>query len=390
MIPHDELQFRAVAPAEAPAVKDMLSQALIFPRDQMDEWFEGYGPSSFRVITRAESILGGLGVIRMGQWFGGRAIPMGGVMMVGMAPEHRGAGAASFLLREMLRELHEEGIVLATLFASAMHFYRKAGFERAGNSMTVEVGVGGLDLGSRNLRVRAASADDLPELDRIHRKRAAMTSGNLDRHPYIWHRMMNPRGRTAHTYIVDQDGKGVGSTIFSQDRPLEPIHVLDFCATTREAAARLLAFFADHRGVVDTIQIRTGPQDLALQLLPVQRVKPLRYEDWMLRIVSFKAALEMRGYHAAARGEIHFDVADEVCPWNSGRFVLEVAEGRGQVRSGGEGRIKIGARGLASLFTGHSTAEQVAWLGLAEGDAAELARASAIFSGPCPWMSDRF
>jgi predicted acetyltransferase len=47
-------------------------------------------------------------------------------------------------------------------------------------------------------------------------------------------------------------------------------------------------------------------------------------------------------------------------------------------------------RGLAPLYTGHLSAEQLALTGLLEGPSEALAAASAVFAGPAPGMGERF
>ncbi|CAD5981580.1 GCN5-related N-acetyltransferase [Planktothrix tepida] len=48
----------------------------------------------------------------MGQWWGGKSIPVAGLASVGIAPEYRGGGVALELLRQTLRELYNQQIPL--------------------------------------------------------------------------------------------------------------------------------------------------------------------------------------------------------------------------------------------------------------------------------------
>jgi len=70
--------------------------------------------------------------------------------------------------------------------------------------------------------------------------------------------------------------------------------------------------------------------------------------------------------------------------------VLEVSGGRGRVREGGEGRLRLKERGLACVYTGFLAPRGAEAAGLAEGDDAEMARAVTVFAGATPWMSDMF
>ncbi len=90
------------------------------------------GLENFRFIRRAGEVVGGLAILQMGQWFGGRCVPMGGIASVGVSPEHRGTGVAVELLTQMLRELHANGVPISTLYAATQRPYRKVGYEQAG------------------------------------------------------------------------------------------------------------------------------------------------------------------------------------------------------------------------------------------------------------------
>ena len=125
-------------------------------------------------------------------------------------------------------------------------------------------------------------------------------------------------------------------------------------------------------------------------LLREERLEVTTLQRWMLRIVDLRAALEKRGWPATATGEVHLDVRDPILRENARRWVLEVDRGRATVRDGGSGGIAMDVRGLAALYSGFLSAEELRVAGLCDGDDAELARASALFAGPAPWTSDFF
>jgi predicted acetyltransferase len=110
----------------------------------------------------------------------------------------------------------------------------------------------------------------------------------------------------------------------------------------------------------------------------------------MLRLVDVKGSLELRGYPRAIQAELHFDVVDDLVPENHGRWVLEVKDGQGRVRTGGKGHLRLDVRSLASLYTGYLFAEDLARLGRLEGPATAIEEATATFLGSVPWMSDLF
>ena len=127
-----------------------------------------------------------------------------------------------------------------------------------------------------------------------------------------------------------------------------------------------------------------------LYALAEQDVKvPLRL-DWVVRIVDVEKALTQRGYPLGLNAEVHLEVQDGQLPWNDGRFLLRLEDGRPTVIRGGEGRLKLDGRTLATLYTGYLTPVELRVAGRLEGSDSDLALAQLAFSGPRPWMPDIF
>src|SRR5687767_14511937 len=105
---------------ELSALSDIIAPIFNFPREQAGRYEKQIGSKNFRVIKSGSTMLGGLALIPMGQFFGGRSVPMTGVAAVGTAPEHRGSGAASALMRATLQEMHAQSIALSTLYPATL------------------------------------------------------------------------------------------------------------------------------------------------------------------------------------------------------------------------------------------------------------------------------
>jgi predicted acetyltransferase len=111
---------------------------------------------------------------------------------------------------------------------------------------------------------------------------------------------------------------------------------------------------------------------------------------WMLRIVDVPRALEERGYPQSLTERIDFEIEDDVVPENTGRFVLEVEAGRGHVRRGGRGVVRLTARALAPLYSGRASPQDLVAAGQLDANAATIRRLAPVFAGPAPWMADTF
>ena len=88
------------------------------------------------------------------------------------------------------------------------------------------------------------------------------------------------------------------------------------------AAARALWEWLFGIDLVGHIKGRMGPMPhpLMLQLTEPRRLGLNVREGMWLRLIDLRAALEARSY--AAPGSLTFEVTDEFCPWNAGRWRL--------------------------------------------------------------------
>ncbi len=389
-----DLEVGRLRPEEAETLAVILAQALHFPLDRSRWWIGWLGSDNFRVVRRRGQALGGLGFIRMGQWFGGARVPVAGVSAVGVAPEHRGQGVARRLLRATLEELRAEGLPLSALYPSTLPVYRAAGWERAGARIEYELPLHAIpsNLGDRagEVEVVPVEPSGRPALTDLHLARARATAGNLDRPPIFWERLLDAPDRAAHAYLLRRDGRAEGYVVLTQAGRDDPLRILDYCLLTPEAGRRLLAFLAGYRSMVATVVWHGGPLDTLAALLPEQSARVVRPLDWLLRIVDTELALAARGYPPGLTAEVHFDLRDDALPANAGRFVLAVADGCATVGRGGAGRIRLDVRALAALYTGHLTPADLRPLGALAGPERDLAALGLIFSGPRPWMPDGF
>jgi predicted acetyltransferase len=374
------------------------ARSLGFPAERTPAFFQRIGHSNLRVVRQGAAVVGGLGILPMGHWFGGRAAPCWGINVVAIAPEHRSRGIASELMRTVLEEARREGVALSSLFPATFPVYRAAGYETAGNRIVYRLALASLrtGAGARDGHVRAATrGEDRATIQSLYDARARGLAGAIDRSGYFWQRVFDPHGDEAAAYVVEGERGPEGYVVLTQRPPAGPlapmdIVVRDVVARTAAAGRTILRFLADHRSTARTAAVATGPGD---PLLLVGREEKHEIADvlrWMLRIVHLPAALAQRGWSPLVRGELHLDVRDPILRENARRWVIEVADGQVEVREGGSGAMAIDVRGLAALYSGFLPAEELRAADLCDGTDADLARATAMFAGPAPWSADYF
>lgn len=86
-----------------------------------------------RVLTDGHRLRSCLTLIHASLWIRGARVSMGGVRHVATDPDSQNQGHASALLRDTLRHLREQRVTTSILFPFSFRYYRKFGYELAGN-----------------------------------------------------------------------------------------------------------------------------------------------------------------------------------------------------------------------------------------------------------------
>jgi predicted acetyltransferase len=354
-------------------------------------YYQNVGQENFRCLQRAGEVVGSLAIYPIAQWFGGQCIPMAGLASVGVPPEHRGTGVAVEMLTQTLRELHQNGVPLSTLYAATQRPYRKVGYEQAGTRCLWKLPLDSILMRSRTLPVRAVPRQAEVFAD-LYQKAASQTNGKLERNAALWTQVLQPQRAEVYAYTIGSETQLVGYVIFKQQQTSTgyDLVVQDYVVLTPAAEQQLWTFFADHRSIAQSVLWRGPSVDPLLLQLPEQTSTVQHVERWLLRVVDVPKALEKRGYPVGVDAELHLNIQDDLLPENTGKFVLTVSGGSGEVTRGGRGDLQLNIGGLAPLYTGLFTPEQLKTAGLLASTDAALVAATQLFSGSEPWMSEHF
>ncbi|MBI5865657.1 MAG: GNAT family N-acetyltransferase [Planctomycetes bacterium] len=397
-MPTPAVVVRAPIGAEFDQLADVIHQSFAGfnqPFEATTRWMNHVGRENLRVVVQRRRVVAGLGILYFGHFFGGRSVPAAGITCVGVAPEVRGTGVGTALMQSVVSEFATRGIPLSSLYPSTYALYRKAGYEPAGARIRYKLNLATLGVADRAWTIRALDKSEYPAMRALYARIAPCYPGRVERTDREWRRILELGEARKYIYGVSRDGGRAldGYIVYEQagaTRERYRIEIRDLCAANIGAIRRLLAFLGDHQTMAGPVNVETGSAE---PWLTMAREEWLEVENrilWMLRVVNVPAALVRRGYSAAVRGELHLQVEDPLISANKGRFVLRVEDGKARVRRGGCGRLRADIRGLAPLFSGHLSAEQLAICGLLDGSPGELALASALFAGPAPGMGERF
>jgi len=392
--PADETELRALGDVVIAALAPTLPTDDVVTTRWIERVSSGVDP---RVVRDSQGrVAGGLVNIPQGQWFGGRSVSTGAITAVGVAPEHRGRGAASQLMAGLIRELHQRNVALSCLYPATQPVYRSADYERAGQHYRYRLQLPPvLQRDDGVLRARPMLAEDEPAVRAIYNLNARNSTGWFDRSDWFWQRMILHSHRyRLRSYVFERDGSIEAYISFTHEA--EPTRrydlvLTDLRASTADGWRALLAFISAHQSMAPHAFIRGDGVEQWFSLLREQQgFEVNQRDDWMLRVVDVPRALRDRGYAQHVTAALHLEVTDPLIEANNGRWVLSVANGRATVERGGEGRLALSVRALAPLYTGYLHARALAQLGWCELDEQSADAASSIFSGPAPGMPDVF
>ncbi|HZW05596.1 MAG TPA: GNAT family N-acetyltransferase [Phycisphaerales bacterium] len=393
-------KYNTVGEAGVARVSSLISTAFGGPVKDCEEWVRNQGLTDLRSVDRSSDgrIDGCLRRIEMGQFFGGRSVPMVGIAGVAVAPEARGRGVARWMMGRALEEMYDKGEPLSALYASTQPLYRQVGYEQAGYRVQVTLPLAEIDCRDRGEGGGEWVSMGLEQVDLlkpVYRAFASQFNGPLDRGPYVWKRLFDWRDRKATAYAtLDAAGAVEAYAIVAQKRKDNGrmlIEVTDMAFLHAAGCRRLLGMLHDYASMADELTFFAGPLHPINMILAQQRAVATYRECWMLRLVRVPDALRMRGYSPAVTAELHLDVNDRTLPGNSGRMVVQIKEGGARVEPGGRGDVRLEERGLASLYTGFASTATLRLSGLIDGPAQALhALDDAFGGGGPPWMPDFF
>jgi predicted acetyltransferase len=396
----------ATDPADMPAIGRLLHHAFAGPPDKCQEWVRVLGVQHMRMVwpsgaPQDSQAAACLALIPMGQYFGGRSVPMVGYAGVAVAPESRGGGLALAMMRESMQEIRRTGAPLSCLYASTQTLYRQVGFEQAGHRFRHEIEIARLGVRDRSMHLRALAESDETKVRACYAQFAGTIDGSLDRGEQMWARTRKLRDVVYAGWGVFADASPgadlEGYVFLTQVRdPASGRHDLslsDIAFTTARAGTRLLGFIADFSSMARTFDFFGGPVHPLLNLLPQQVFKSERKDYWMLRIVDAPAAIAARGFPQGVSASVTMRVHDDLMSENEGSWRLSVQGGRGSLErlaGGAACDAEMDIRGLACIFAGFLTPSQARLTGLLSANESGLSALSSAFPGGCPSMTDMF
>ncbi len=271
----------------------------------------------------------------------GGEVGAAGISIIGVSPSHRRRGILRQMMRWLLDQARERGEPVAILWASEGAIYQRFGYGIGTLQGTFDIDPRRAQfvrpaepLGRMRLVDRAEALRLMPPVYDAVRSR---TPGSVSRTDTKWrvdlladHEWMRAGNGPKFRAVLEVDGVVRGYTIYriknewderGPNNTLLALEALGLDAAAERAiwewlfGMDLVAHVKGWRGPV--------PHPLMLQLTEPRRLGLVVREGLWLRLIDMAAALEARSYGAA--GSVTFELTDEFCPWNAGRWRLNVS-----------------------------------------------------------------
>ena len=364
------------------------------PLDHMHAAFDG------------KRAVGGAGAFPFDFSIPGGSVPCAGVTVVGVFPTYRRRGILTSMMRAQLDAAHERGEPIAALWASDERIYGRYGYGLA--SLIGEVNlprphadfaVAIEDPGT----VRYVDGADVPKTlgpiwKHACRERPGMFArsnewwkSRIVHDPPQWRRGLGPK-RFA---VVELGGSVEGYVIYRHDPKWEggvpdagKVVVAEVLARSFEAEVALWRYLLDIEWSGAVAAYRLPLDHPLFWILDQPRRMKMRVGDGLwVRLLDVGAALSARSY--SAHGPIVFQVKDEFCSWNSGRWKLEDGEAK---KTRAEADLACDVTVLGSVYLGGFTFAQLVRGGrIEELKRGAAARADAKFRTDVqPWCPEVF
>jgi predicted acetyltransferase len=348
----------------------------------------------------------------------GAMAAVAGVSLVAVLSSHRRQGLLSALMRRQLADVSERGEAAAVLFGSESGIYGRYGYGRASwhAAYRLQRGEGTLAPGvpaDPGLRLRIVEPLSVrAELAQVYDLALAERPGLYARTEPWWDRLLTDlhsdgeSSRQIRCVLAEGDSGPRGYAVFTSTErwdedaglPEGVLEVSEAIATDPAATAALWDNLLS-RDLISEFRARMRPVDdpLLYLLADPRRVRSLVSDGLWVRLVDVSSALAQRYY--ACPVDVVIEVADQLCPQNTGRWRLAAEAGATPAgfratceRTTAPADLVLPVRALGAAYLGGTGLGAMAKAGLVtEATPGSLAVLSTAMSWePAPWCPMTF
>jgi predicted acetyltransferase len=341
----------------------------------------------------------------------GGSVAAGGLTWVSVHPAYRRRGVLTAMIAEHLQAVHDRGEPVSALHASEATIYGRFGYGSAATTSFGELPRGtalrpvpGAD--QVRIRLERVSTDrhanlvgDCYEAARAGRPGMVSRDTPAHRRRAVWDPVWARGGAEQMGIFIaeaEDGGPARGYALFrrtdgwADTRPAGEVRVKELVARDPAAARALWGRLLD-LDLTSTVKLDHRPVDDPLfQFLVDRRAgRIIQGDNLWVRLVDLPAALAARRYLAEL--DVVFEVRDELCPWNAGRWRLTAGPDQARCTPSTDApSFGVDVRELGAAYLGSVSLAGLAAAGLIEvTDQAGLDSAARAFGWPvaacCGW-----
>lgn len=382
--PSPTVEIRAARRDELDQVLSVRSQAFSLP---VDHWpppdaIPDGELQRIRVAVRDGRVVSCLDIKAAKVLVGDAPLPMGGICNVATLPSERNSGFASALMRDTLRALREQGLCTSILFPFSFRYYRKFGYELAGNHCQFWCRPHNLPPFGEYRYCRLAGADDIPRVSELYLQTCRQRSCGLLRPASRWLELLTSDVFQMVVYSRD-DTTGYMVVRDSVDHYGGRLLALEeLCAETSEARRGLIGHLARYSG--EAIEWCASATDLTESGV-LRSVAPLREgfkprgiatirPMFQFRVVDAHAALRARApAYAGMNAELSLHLRDDLLGENQQPLAISASDGTVQILAGQrtEQWLDADIRAFSQVFCGYVSPAEAVSQGLIQASSQE-------------------
>lgn len=307
----------------------------------------------------------------------GAPAPVAGVTTVSTLPQVRRRGHLRAIMDADFNRMHESGgPAIAILYASLAAIYQRFGYGIVSTHHAYRVEpryLGFSHPGAARGALRELTRDDSALLNDMYRQFRDPRNGYLHRSRALWAAAPladPPAGQTLSILLYEEDEEPQGYVIYTSGQGEFASPGPNLSLTVRDIVWQTPAAYRaiwEHLGRFDLVREIVWPSVPPDDPLPHLLLEPRMLRDTardgiLARIVDLPRALTARPY--AAPAALTFELRDEMCPWNAGRWRLETGGAESDVRRvTEEPQLTMPAQTLSMLLFGQISATEAARMG---------------------------
>lgn len=263
----------------------------------------------------------------------GHHVPMAGIGYVASYPEYRGQGHISKLMKEILNDLHDEGIPFTNLAPFSESFYRHYGFSNSIYQKEYRFSGGALRTFKlpRTGHVIRGKWDDLMVQNGVIQLYERQLHTDDERNTVIreawwWNRMDTYYHNRNIAVYIDSNGRPISYLIYRIQGDV--FLAYELYSITAKGLVALLGFMGSHAGAIKEFRMTLPEHSLIGELFPEQNQLKISLHPYMMsRIVNFAKMITYM--KPLQEGTFNLEViSDDECPWNIGVWQMTNKDGK--------------------------------------------------------------